>query len=367
MNILFLSNSLGGLRNFRFELIKTLLQRGDKVIIASNIEEESVFFSDLGCDVFSTPMDLRGKNPFSDIRLLFIYIKLLYMLNPDIVLTYTIKPNVYGGLACRILNLSQIASVTGLGTAFGNKNFITKIAIGLYKVGLSKCKSIFFQNSESFELFQAYGIALNNIKNIVYGSGVNLERFIYYEYPIDENGLNFLFVGRTRKEKGIDHYLKAAEFIQKSYSNCVFHIVGPCEEGYEEIINDFQNRNLIKYHGYQKNITSYLQKAHCCILPSYHEGMSNFLLESSACGRPTIATNIAGCREVIEDGLTGFLIAPKNTDDLIEKIQRFIKLTFQQKKQMGVKARKRMVMFFNREEIVNQYIKEIDRCALKNK
>lgn len=360
MKVLFLSNSIGGLRCFRYELIETLTRRKDTVYIASNIEEDPVVFSAMGCEIEPTPMNLRGTNLLSDVKLLFSYIKLFRRIKPDVVLTYTIKPNVYGGMACRFLHIKQIASVTGLGTAFQSDGPVKKIATHLYKIGLKKCAVLFFQNKECQDVFQENKIAVHNKKEVIAGSGVNLNHFQFSDYPADHQPTLFLYVGKIRKEKGIEHLLEAAEYLKRSEADCIFHIVGSCEESYQERIYDLHTRNIIVYHGYQKEVIPFITKAHCNILPSYHEGMSNSLQENAACGRPAIASDISGCREIIEHGYTGFLVKPKDTKDLIEKIEVFIRLPYKRKKSMGIAARKRVETFFDRTQIVNKYVARID-------
>lgn len=360
MKILFLSNSIGGLRCFRYELINKLIQRKDAVYIGSNIEESTSLFSALGCQIYSTPMDLRGTHLFADIKLILRYLWIFIKIKPDIVLSYTIKPNVYGGLVCRILKIKQISSITGLGTAFDRGGIITRIAIWLYRIGIKKNQFVFFQNQESIDIFNKYKIAPKSQKILVAGSGVNLEKYCFLEYPQESANIQFLFIGKTRKEKGIDLYLEAATRLKKKYPQCIFNIVGACEENYQDRINLLQKQGIIVYHNYQKNVIPFIQMCHCNILPSFHEGMSNSLLESSACGRPAITTNISGCREIIENNQSGFLIVPGDINDLISKIEKFINLSYNDKKEMGYAARKYVEKKFDRHLVVQKYIEKID-------
>jgi glycosyltransferase involved in cell wall biosynthesis len=356
MKILFLSNSLGGLRCFRYELIQFLLNRGDEIYIGANCEESPSFFQQIGCHVIPTPMNLRGTNFFADLKLCFTYAWLLFKLKPDVVLTYTIKPNVYGGMLCRLLKKKQIASVTGLGSAFENSGYIYKIAIALYRCGLAKCDTILFQNQESLSVFEHLNIGVNSKKVVVAGSGVNLGKFMFYDYPLEDGNLNFLFVGKTRKEKGIDHYLEAAVKLKQRYPQCKFHIVGACEENYGAKLLALQQAKIVEYHGLQYDVRPFFKMSHCCILPSYHEGMSNCLQESSACGRPVITTNISGCREIVDINKSGYVIPPKDTEALINAIEKFIALPYVKKAQMGIAARSWVERYFDRNKVIKTYV-----------
>lgn len=367
MKILFLSNSIGGLRNFRYELIEYLRDRGDDVYIGSNIEESPQPFEMLGCKIYETPMELRGTSIISDAKLIYSYIKLIKNVCPNVVLTYTIKPNTYGGLICRIMKCPQIASITGLGTAFEVGGIITFIAKYLYKLGLNNCSRVFFQNKESLSVFDKYKIAKKCDRSIIAGSGVNLDKFKFCAYPIDRQKIDFIFVGKTRKEKGFDHYLDAAKVLKPKYPFCNFHIVGACEEHYKSIIKSLVEDNIIVNHGYQNNVIPFIEECNCNILPSYHEGMSNSLQESSAIGRPAIATDISGCREIVVDNQTGFLVKPRSSQNLIDKIEQFINLPYEDKVAMGLNARSWVEQHFNRKYVVYKYVEAIDLVKIQTR
>lgn len=361
--VLVLTNNIGGLYSFRKEVIKSIIDSGYDVSISEPDNDERVrFFESIGCHIIKTQFNRRGMNPFLDLRLLLVYYRLIRSIKPAVVLTYTIKPNVYGGIACRLLGTRQLANVTGLGDAIENGGWLQKITVGLYRLGLSKSQCVFFQNSSNKEFFKKAGIAPNNTV-LLPGSGVNLARHSYQAYPEDESIIKFLFIGRILKDKGIEELFEVARIIKTSYPNTEFQVLGECEGHYKEELDALSESGIINYLGTTTDIRPYLSRVHCTVMPSYHEGMSNVNLESAANGRPVITTNVPGCRETVEDGQSGFLIEAKNSEALLDAIIRFINLPIREKAEMGERGRKKVEREFDRRIIVNAYLKEISRLS----
>lgn len=363
--ILILANNDLGLYNFRKELVQELLNKNFLIYISAPFGEKITYFENIGCVFLNTDIERRGKNPFKDISLIFQYGKIIKKIKPNIILTYTIKPNIYGGIVARFNKIHYIVNITGLGSAVMQPGFLQKITLLLYKFSLKNVNCIFFQNEANLNFFK--NIGLNSKKNrLIPGSGVNLDKYHLLEYPNDKN-IEFIYISRIMKEKGIEEYLKAAEFVKNKYPNTIFHILGYCEENYIELINDYERKNIVKYHGLQTNIIPYLKEIHCTIHPTYYpEGMSNVVLESAASGRPVITTNRAGCREAVEDGVTGFLFEEKNTQELISKIERFISMTNAKKRMMGLNGRLKVEKEFNREIVIKAYIEELNKIINKD-
>lgn len=345
--------------NFRLEIVERLLKEGYEVHISSPYGERIDELISLGCKYVDASIARHGTNVIEEFKLLFYYRKIIKEIKPDVVLSFTIKPNIYGGIACRMLNVPYIANITGLGTAVENKGLMQKVSIALYKIAFKKVNCVFFQNTENRQFFIDSNIAVDKHK-LIPGSGVNLERFTVLDYPLDE-AIQFVFISRIMKEKGIDQYLEAAEYIKNRYPNTSFHICGFCEETYEDKLNVLQDKGIIHYHGMVRNVTDVLEKSHCTIHPTYYpEGMSNVLLESAACGRPVITTNRSGCREVINDRVNGYMVEQQNSQDLIEKIEQFLELDYEAKKQMGLAGRRKVEEEFDRQIVVDAYFKEVD-------
>lgn len=358
--ILFLVNHDVVIYNFRYELVEALRKEGHEVVISSPYGERIKDLQELGCKYVETKVSRHGTNPIKDFGLFLKYIKLLRREKPDIVFSYTIKPNIYGGMACEILGVPYVTNITGLGSAVENGGMMQKITVLLYKIAFMRVQKVFFQNLENMQFFIDNKIAVKK-HGILPGSGVNLKKFAYEEYPTEEK-TEFAFISRIMKEKGADQYLEAAEKIHTKYPNTMFHVCGFCEEAYEERLADLQKRGVIVYHGMVRDVRTVIKDMHCIIHPTYYpEGLSNVLLEASACGRPIITTNRSGCREVIDDGVNGFITEQKSTEDLIEKIEKFLELDYETKKNMGKAGRKKVEKEFDRNIVVKEYMHELVR------
>lgn len=346
--------------NFRRELVERFISEGFEVIISCPNGPNIDKLVQIGAKHLDLKINRRGINPISDIKLLFHYRYLIKTYTPSIVLTYTIKPNIYGGIASRFSKTPYIANITGLGTAVENKGLLQLITTKLYKFALKNANTIFFQNKENMEFMLDRHIT-GKSHILIPGSGVNTKFFSYINYPISDT-INFLFIGRIMKAKGIDYYLEAAKKVKEKYPNTIFHIIGDYEENYEDIISEYQNKGYIQYHGKINDVREFHKIAHCTINPTYYpEGISNVLLESAASGRPIIASNRSGCKEVIVDNFNGYLFSQRDVEDLIKKIEMFINLSYEQKKQMGLCGREKVDTEFNRDIVVNEYITAVRR------
>ena len=367
MKILVFSNITGGIWSFRKELLEALLLRGNQVFIGAAKTKNTDLLSDMGCELYNIPVDRRGTNPVKDIKLFIKYLKLLKRLKPDVVLTYTIKPNVYGGLACAFLKIPYISNVTGLGSSIGNKGMMCKITSMLYKIGLRKADTVFFQNKANQEYFQKYKL-VRGYNELIPGSGVNLKQHCFEEYPEEGDKIGFLFIGRVMKDKGIDELIECTMRIKEKYPNIKFSLIGGYDEKeYKDKLDTLEKQGVLKYLGYQNNVHPFIKNHHATILPSYHEGLANVLLETAACGRPVIASNIPGCKETFDEGLSGFGFEARNADDLFRTVERFIELPYEKKKQMGIHGRKKVEEEFSRDIIVQAYLKAIDKIVIKEK
>ena len=354
--ILILANDEMTLYYFRRELLqKLLLEKYDVYISFPKGITQTKELIEMGCKFINTNIKRRGMNPLDDLKLLYEYINIINKLKPDKVLTYTIKPNIYGGLACSFKKAPYVATITGLGTAVENKGVLQSVLLLLYRFALKKSSCVFFQNEQNRDFFISKNIIKNNYI-LVNGSGVNLDKFRILDYP---QKTNFFFIARIMKTKGIDEYLQAAEHIKKTYKDVNFHIVGFCEEDYQKVIKKMSDSKIVIYHGQCDNIPELQKINSCTILPSYHEGMSNVLLESCACARPCLCSDIPGCREIIENEKNGFLFESKNTQSLISAIENFLLLPYEERKRMGLYGRKKIEKDFNREDIVKKYIEKI--------
>lgn len=356
--ILFLVNHEVVIYNFRREMVERFLDEGHQVVISSPRGERIDDLVTMGCQFRSIEISRHGINPIQEWKLFREYVKLIKNEKPDIVLTFTIKPNLYGGMACAFLGVPYVVNITGLGMAVENDGLLQRISVMLYRLALAKVQKVFFQNTENQQFFVRKKLAIGK-HDLLPGSGVNLQHFAVMEYPKEET-INFVFVSRIMKEKGTDHYLEAAESIRKKYPNTQFHVCGFCEQDYEQRLQKLHEQGIIVYHGMVRDVRTVMRNAHCTIHPTYYpEGMSNILLESAACGRPLITTDRAGCREVIDDGVNGFVVNAQDTQDLIDKIEKFLLLSWEEKKAMGLASRAKVEKGFNRQIVVEKYMDEI--------
>lgn len=361
--IVILSNHDAYTYNFRREIIQNLMDENFKIFIVLPFGEKVLDLERMGCVCIDLPLDRRGMNPYTDLKLLSKYNKIMKKIKPAAVLSFTIKPNIYGGLVCRKHNIPFFPNVTGLGTAVENEGLVQKLLIKMYKFAYKKASCVFFQNEANRQFFRDKGIKVKNAR-VIPGSGVNTTHFSLLPYPSD-NEIHFMFISRIMKEKGINQYLDAAKYIKAKYPNTVFHVLGYCEQDYQEELKYLQSEGIIHYHGMQSDVREFHKFSHCTIHPTYYpEGMSNVLLESASCGRPIITTDRIGCKEIVDDGLNGYLVNQKDTQDLINKIEKFLALTYEEKRKMGKVGRTKIEKSFDREIVVDNYMIEI--CNLKH-
>lgn len=358
MKVMILANSSSGLYEFRRELLEELL-KNHKVMICLPDGDYIDEMVEMGCEFINCNLlDRHGTNPLKEFKLVSFYRNILKEKKPDVVFTYTIKPNVYGGMVCGMLKIPYAVNITGLGTAVENGGIMQMVTLTLYKLGLRKAQKVFFQNAENRDFMLRKNV-VKGAYDLLPGSGVNLERYSAQEYP-NTDTIDFVFVGRVMQEKGVDQYFEAAEYIREKYPNTRFHVCGAFEQDYSERLSDLHDRGIVNYHGKVKDMKSIYKMVSCTIHPTYYpEGLSNVLLESSASARPIITTNRAGCREVIDDGINGYICKQKDSQDLIKQIEKFLALSWEERKQMGLAGRKKVELEFNRQIVINKYLQEV--------
>jgi galacturonosyltransferase len=344
--------------DFRHELIEKLVSQNNLVTALTPFDTQVDELKDLGIELINTPINRRGINPFEDLKLFHLYKKLLKKLKPNLVITYTIKPNVYGGFACRIMKIPYAVNITGLGTTFQNDGLLKKLVVAMYKIALKKVKVVFFENVENQQTFVNEGIVDENKTCLLNGAGVNLEHFQVSDYPKGDE-IKFLFVGRVMREKGIDELFLAMERLQQDNIKCSLDVLGDYEEDYKDKIEGYEKQGWLHYHGYQDDVRAFISNAHCFVLPSWHEGMANTNLECASCARPVITSNIHGCLEAVENGVSGFLCERQNADDLYNTMKKFTLLSYDERKQMGLAGRNRMERIFDKQKVVEKTISRL--------
>lgn len=365
--LLILANLDVGLYNFRRELLEALLKVPYEVHIALPDGEFIPKLVEMGCIFHETRLERRGMNPFHELQLIRRYREIIKEVQPDVALTYTIKPNIYAGSILASKKIPYITNITGLGTAVEGDGLLQKLTVRMYRHAMRGVSCLFFQNETNEAFFTEQKIAPGRHKRIP-GSGVNLERFRYLEYPSEDAPISMLFISRVMKEKGIDQFMEMAEVIKKEYPETEFHILGFCEDddsepdSYRNRIRGLEEKGVLTFEGMLEDIKPFLQKSQCTVHPSFYpEGMSNVCLESAASGRPVITTDRPGCRDTIEDGKTGLLIKEQDSADLIRAVRQFLTMPYEQRKQMGLAAREKMEREFDRKIVVDTYLTELER------
>ena len=359
--ILVLANHYNTLRIFRRELLITLSERGYKVviIIPECDRENKDILESYGTEVHFIPMERRGLNPIQDICLFNTYVRLLRRFHPDKVITYTVKCNIYGAMACKVMHIPCFVNVTGLGSAFQGQSAVRKLVSFMYKHSLNKAERVFFENAGNRNTLVKNGIVRKERTVVMHGAGVNLKEFSYQPYPDEKKGIRFLVVGRLMQEKGTDELFDAIRYLCPKYPKIRFIFIGWYEDDYKEKTEALQSLEYIRFDGWQADVRPYYKECHCVVHPSWHEGMSNTLLEGAAVGRPLITNKIHGCMEAVDDGENGYLCEKQNTEDLIHALERFILLPHEKKAAMGLAGRKKMEAEFDKRDVVEKTMKEL--------
>ena len=363
--ILVLANSDSGLYDFRREVLTALMEEGYCVHVSVPDTGYVGKIRALGCVCHDTQMERRGMNPKKDLKLFSFYLRLIKEIKPVTVLTYTIKPNVYGGIACCLLQTPYLANITGLGTTLEHGGMLQKLIVFLYRQGLKGAACVFFQNRQNRDFMVEKGCVSRRAQTeILPGSGVNLEEHKFCPYPPD-GAVRFLSVMRIMEDKGIGELLTAARAIHEDYPDVVFEILGAYEEEtrqiYEPQIRDLQEQGFVRYYGYRDDIQTFYEGCQAVIHPTYHEGMSNVVQEAAAAGRPVIASDISGCREIFEDGVSGIAFAPRSAGALTDAIRAFLSLSYENRSSMGRRAREFVEQNFDRRRVVATYLEAVQR------
>ena len=352
MKILIITNHSYMLYRFRRELIAALQKEHEVVLSMPFVGHEEDFMA-MGLRCIRTDVDRRGINPARELKLMKAYRNLLRSERPDLVLTYSIKPNIYAGMVCSMMNIPYCANVQGLGTAFQRKG-LSRFATALYRTALKKAKVVFFENQGNARGFLDQGILPREKITVLPGAGINLEHHPLMPYP-ENDQIRFLYLGRLMKEKGIDELFAAMRRLHRELGNqVILDLVGFFDDDYEAVVNQLVNEGIAVFHGFQAEPTPFYAAADCVVLPSYHEGMSNVLLEAAAIGRPVITSDIHGCKETVDAGVSGLLCKVKDAEDLYQKMRRMANMSRAQREKMGLAGREKVQREFEKNMVVGK-------------
>lgn len=344
-------------------LINAILEQGHEVIAIAPKDEYTHHLLEAGCSFEEVTMDSRGANILKDVALIFELWSIYRRTKPDVILHYTIKPNIYGTLAASILRIPAVNNVCGLGTAFLNKGIVSKIAVGMYKLAFRFPKLIYFQNNDDKEFFQNNNIIKDNVTQVLPGSGINLSHFKPVKQTQNKK-FTFLLISRLIHDKGIIEYIDAIKQLKEKGVDANFQLLGNKDTEHrrgisEEIINEWIDNNVVEYLGSTDDVRPFINKADCIVLPSYREGTPKSLLEAASSAKPIIATNVAGCTNIVQDNVNGMLCNVKDAKDLANKLETMSKLSKSHLDKMGKESRKIVESRFDEQIVIDSYLKTI--------
>ena len=354
--ILILTNHSYMFYRFRKELTEELLKENEVYLSMPYVGHEEDLKA-MGVHCIETDVDRRGINPKTDLKLIRTYNNILNEVKPDMVITYSIKPNIYAGILCSIKGIPYFANVQGLGTAFQKKGLAQFVTL-LYKLAFRKVEKVFFENTGNAKEFQDRKIIPASKQKILSGAGINLDTYSYAPYP-ENDQFHFLFLSRIMKEKGIDELFEAIIRLRKEGHDCVLDLVGFYEDEYKDYVAKLEEDGAVIFHGFQEEPRPFYAAADCVVLPSYHEGMSNVNLEAAAMGRPVITSNIPGCKEAVDHKETGLLCKVKNADSLYKAMKSMLGRSREKREQMGRCGRAKIEREFDKKKVVAETVETL--------
>lgn len=365
MKIAVVLNTSWNIYNFRKGLIKSLMDKGNQVITIAPKDHYTYKLMDMGCRHIPVKMDSRGASPIKDFLLILELYGIYKKIKPDVILHYTIKPNIYGTIAASILRIPVINNVCGLGTMFLKDNLVSRIAITLYRIAFRFPKKIFFQNEDDKKLFLKRRIVSNKVCGLLPGSGINTDYFTPEADNISKkNKFTFLLISRLIYDKGILEYIEAIEELKKEGIDAKFQILGQIDEKHKrgipsETIQNWIEKNQVEYLGSTEDVRLFIKNADCVVLPSYREGTPKTLLEAASMAKPIVATNVPGCNSVVKDGKNGYLCNLKDSKDLADKMKRMFLQEPNLRNEMGTFSREFVKEKFDEHIVINKYISAI--------
>ena len=380
MKVMIVLNSAWNLLNFRAGLIKALVADGHTVVLAAPSDEHVPALQSLGARFINLPMSTHGINPVSEMALLWRFVLELKHERPDLLMVYTAKPNIYGSLAAHALGISVVNNIAGLGSAFIKGGWLALVLTTLYRFALTSSKRVFFQNPDDYRQFVEMGLVRAAQCAVLPGSGVDLQRFQPVPLPslqgADERNAHstnnrrfvFLLVARLLKDKGVQEFAEAARLLKSSYPWAEFILLGfkdvrnPNAVA-EEQLASWQDKGWVTYWGSSADVRVPLTLADCVVLPSYREGTPRSLLEAAAMGRPLVATDVPGCREVVRHGFNGLLCRPRDSQDLADQMQTILQMPAAKLAQMGRASRQLVEERFDEKLVIDAYLQVLDEIC----
>lgn len=363
--VLIALNTAWNLVNFRAGLIHALQDAGYEVVTIAPPDEHVPRLRKLGCRYVPLAVDNKGTHPGRDMLLLWRYLWLLRKERPDVFLGYTVKPNIYGSLAAHALGIPVINNIAGLGAVFIKRNWLTCLVRGLYRLALSRSQRVFFQNEDDRHTFVEGGLVRAEVTDRLPGSGVDLARFSsVFLMDAGRKGMRFLLIARMLWDKGVGEYVEAARLVRQRHPEAEFRLLGFLDVQNPSAISraqmeEWETEGVVRYLGSCDDVRPHIADADCVVLTSYREGVPRTLLEAAAMGRPIITTDAVGCREVVNDGVNGYLCRTRDAADLADKMERMIALAPFERAEMGRRGREKMEREFDERIVITKYLEVI--------
>lgn len=366
LKVIIALNASWNLVNFRSGLIRALVAEGYEVVAVAPEDSYSSQLTPLGCRYVPLPMDNNGTSPGKDLLLLWRFYVLLKRERPDAYLGYTVKPNVYGSLAAHFLNIPVINNIAGLGAVFINSSWLTRVVQNFYRLALRRSFKVFFQNADDEALFIEKKLVPSARTDRLPGSGIDLERFSLA--PLPQGAPRFLLIGRMLWDKGVREFVEAARMLRARGVDAEFCLLGFLDVKNptaisRETMDEWAREGVINYLGTTDDVRVAIATAHCVVLPSYREGTSRTLLEAAAMGRPLVTTDAAGCREVVDDGVNGYLCRIRDATHLAEKMEQIVLLGTAERAEMGRRGREKMEREFDERLVIGKYLKAVEAAV----
>jgi glycosyltransferase involved in cell wall biosynthesis len=360
MKIAVVLNTSWNIYNFRMNFVRELIAQGHEVHTIAPVDDYTKYLKEAGCIHHAIKMDSRGANPIKDSALILELFLIYRAVRPEIVLHYTIKPNVYGTLAASLLRIPVINNVCGLGTVFLKKNIVSLVAIMLYRISFRFASKVFFQNSDDLNLFVRRKLVSKESVDLVPGSGIDLKKFTPAEFKRNKK-FTFLLISRLITDKGVLEYVEAVRALKASGFEGHFQILGQADPEHKRgikmnVINEWINTNTVEYLGVTNDVQKYIHKADCIVLPSYREGTPRTLLEASSSSKPIITTDVPGCNHVVQHYHNGLLCKIKDSNDLADKMRELSSLDDNTLKTFGINGRLKMETEYNESIVINKYL-----------
>ena len=367
MHAIVTANAAWNIWNFRQPVLRAVAESGGRTTVLAPPDDSFPRLQALGCETIPMPMDVKGLNPFVNLGQIAEFRRQLKTLRPDIVLSFTIKNNIFGAIAARSIGVPFIPNVTGLGTAFLAGRALRAASVQLYRSAFRKLPTVFFENNEDRDLFDQLRITRGQQAVALPGTGLDLVHFAAAEFPPSDSATIFLMVGRVLRDKGVMEYVEAARALKQHQPDLRFQLLGPLDAQNRSAISpdtvrSWQSEGVIEYLGQTDDVRPFVRAAHCVVLPSYREGAPRGLMEAAAMARPIVTTDVVGCRAVVDRDVTGFLCKPRNANALAATMARFLALSPDQQRLMGLAGQRKMTNEYDERIVIDAYRTAIRRA-----